>query len=131
VGLALLGALTLAGQYAIDLAVAQVAADHAAMADLLTGIAAAPAMAMAFYSVGPAGLYVGLGMLAMGLREARRVPTLVAIFVVVGVIGAGVGRLMDSGVVTLLGHAVASAGLLPIGWIMLRGSRPPRQGGTS
>ena len=122
VRLVLVGALTLGGQYAIDLAVGQLASDTAEMSDLLGRVAAAPALAIAFYMVGPAGLYVGLGMLALGLRASRRIPTWAAGFAVLGVIGAGVGRILGSGAVTLLGHAVLCAGLLPTGWIMLKGS---------
>jgi hypothetical protein len=118
-GLGIVGVLSLASQYAIDLVVSQLASDHAELTALLDRIQAMPGVAIIVYSGGPVGLYVGLAMLVLGLYKSHRVPLWAAAGVVLGCIAVGVGRIVGSGMIVLLGHVLICIGCVPIGWRML------------
>jgi len=118
-GLALLGALALVGQFAIDLAVGQLSANQSEMSSLFKRLSATPIIALPFHVVGPIAFYIGLLMLTFLLLRYRIIPWWTGALAAVGIIGVGGGAMTGNALITLLGFVGMCAGFAPIGWKLL------------
>jgi hypothetical protein len=67
------GALTLVGQFGVDIAAGLLARDHAGMAGISRSIGRNPAVALAIYDVGPYLFYAGQLVLVVRLAVLRRI----------------------------------------------------------
>lgn len=105
-GLAIGGALALAGQLFIDVIVWQLAAgDRAAARPLFRSLQADPVIDIGLYSVGPALLFVGFA--AIGIALGR----LAGWTLVAGTLVMGAARVIDVHLVELVGLALILAGV--------------------
>lgn len=119
-GLGILGALALAGQFAIDLGVGQLSASQAEMSTLFKRLSAAPIISLPFQFLGPIAFYTGLLILFLLLLRSRIIPVWVGIVGVTGILGIGGGALTGNTFVTLVGFFGLWTGFIPIGWHILR-----------
>lgn len=134
-GLALIGAVALAGQFSIDLAVGQLSSDRAELSALIRDVKAASGIDLTFHVLGPAAFYVGFLILITLLSMSRTIPMWAAAVAGVGIAGIAIGALIVSDSrVMLFGFAGAFLGFLPIAWRILTGSMPglpTRSSGTA
>lgn len=127
-GLTLIGAVTLAGQFSIDLAVGQLASDRAELSALMSEVKSAPGIDLTFHVLGPAAFYVGFLILITLLFMSRTIPWWAAAVAGTGIAGIATGALIvgDSRVM-LFGFIGTFLGFLPVAWRILIGSMPGRQ----
>ncbi|MGZ9165994.1 MAG: hypothetical protein ACXW4Q_16690 [Anaerolineales bacterium] len=118
-GLALLGALALVGQFAIDLAVGQLSANQSEMSSLFKRLSATPIIALPFQIVGPIAFYIGLLILTFLLLRFRVISWWTGPLAALGIIGVGGGAMTGNALVTLLGFIGICVGFVPIGWKLL------------
>lgn len=126
--LAIIGILALLAQMVIDLAVGFLAADKAEMSTLFRTIRAVAGMELAFYSLGPVLLYIGVVLFIGLLAYVHKVSVWIAVLIIVGNIFIAVGTIggtyIDAigsvaPIFSLGGMICLSIGLFPLGWNML------------
>jgi hypothetical protein len=114
--LAFFGALALIGQFAIDLAVGQIAANQAEMTVAFQSIRAAPAISLVFYTLAPICLFIGLLLIILLLATARLIPLWIGMLALLGFIGIGVAVAANSAAIFMAGFAgLALVGPLRVG----------------
>jgi hypothetical protein len=121
-GLAMLGALALIGQFTIDLAVGTITSSQPEMSDLLRKISAAPGMSLPFYVIGPIIMYGGTLIPIVFLLNRQLILRWAGLIAVIGIVVVGVGSFSGTAVITLLGFAGMAIGFAPIGWQFMRKS---------
>ena len=118
-GLALLGVLALAGQFAIDLAVGQLSSSQSEMSSLFKRLSAAPIITLPFHVAGPIAFYIGLLILTLLLLKFHVIAWWMGALPAAGIIGVGTGAMTGNALITLLGFVSMSTGFAPIGWRIL------------
>jgi len=117
--LATLGALLLLGQFTIDLAIGQMAANQTEMTAAFRLIQAAQGMNLAFYSLAPVSFFTGLLVLILHLALARSIPRWTGFVSVIGFAGIGLAVGANSVSVFLLGLTGLVLGPIRLGWHVL------------
>jgi hypothetical protein len=125
-GLALLGTLALTGQFAIDLAVGQLANSSSEMSRMFDRVYSSLFMALSFQVLGVA-FYAGLAMLIILLLRLGVVGTWPGILTVAGVATVLGGAFSSLAIIILLGFAVLWAGLVPVGMAIIQKSSPEQK----
>jgi hypothetical protein len=98
------GALALAGQFLLDFAVAQLAADDdATRSALFDRLQDAPLMALAFYTAGPALLFTGLALSGAAMVVPQAELARPGAILVVGTLVMGLARIVDQRVLEMAG----------------------------
>ena len=114
--LAFIGGLTLVGQFAIDLAVGQLAVNQSEMVKLFENLSASPIITLPFQSAGPIAFYSGLLVLTSLLWKNRVISWWAGLIAGLGIIGVGGGAITGIAIITLLGFLAMFIGFIPIGW---------------
>ena len=114
--LAFIGGLTLVGQFAIDLAVGQLAANQSEMRESFKSLSVSPIIALPFQSVGPIVFYGGLLVLTSLLWKNRIVSWWAGLTACLGIISVGGGAITGIAIITFLGFLGMFIGFTPIGW---------------
>ena len=117
-GLAILGILALVGQFAIDLAVGQLATSPSEMSSIFKNVYSAPPIILSF-QITAIMFYVGLIMLILLLIRFHLVAQWAGILAMIGIIIVVGGAFSGTAIATLLGFVSLWAGLVPIGWRIL------------
>lgn len=112
-GAVALGLFALAGQFAIDLAVGELAASPAERAGLFSTIRSSPLLALTFYLLGPSLTFVGLFSHGVGLARSRRTLSGTLLMAAVLLIGTASATRPE---LFLVGYLVLLASLAPLGW---------------
>jgi hypothetical protein len=119
--LVVVGALATAGNFTIDLVAWQLAATQAEMNTLFTRVRSSLPLAVAFYSVGPGLLPLGMLVQLLSLVRARVVARWLPALAALGVVIVAVGQTSGSDTAVVAGYVVVLLGLAPIGWRIMRG----------
>lgn len=120
-----LGALALAGQFLLDLAVDQLAADAAARGPLFDQLQSSPALFLTLYAVGPSLLFAGLALFGVGLLGRAPVP---GWLLIAGTLLTGLSRIIEQWPVQAAGGALI---LVALTMVSRSGpSRPVARGRT-
>ncbi|PWB69893.1 MAG: hypothetical protein C3F07_18295 [Anaerolineales bacterium] len=118
-GLAQIGLLALTGQFAIDLAVGQLANDAPGLSSMLGTVYASPLIMLSF-QITAILFYVGLFMLTLVSIRLGIVPQWAGILTIIGIIGVVGGSFSNLSITILLGFVVLGVGLAPIGLEIFR-----------
>lgn len=118
--LAVCGALTLLGQFTIDLAVGRIASNQAEMTLAFQHIQADRGMNLVFYILAPASFFIGELMLVLLLAFARLIPRWTGWIAAIGFTGIGLAVATNNVIVFLLGFAGLALGPMRVGWQTLR-----------
>ena len=121
-GLALAGAVILAGQFMIDLAVASVSSTSAEMSALLRQVSATSGVGLLFYLIGPIAFYSGLIMLVVTLLTHHRIPYWIGALLIIGIVAVTGQALIGNAAITLLGFALMTFGFAPVGRSVFEGA---------
>jgi hypothetical protein len=113
--LAFIGGLTLVGQFAIDLAVGQLAVDQSQMRELFKTLSSSSIIALPFQSVGPIAFYSSLLVLTSLLWKNRVIAWWAGLLACLGIMSVGAGAITGIALITLLGFLAMCIGFLPIG----------------
>jgi len=118
-GLALIGIATLTGQFAIDLAIGQLATTQADMSALLRQVSAAPGITLPFYLAGPIAFYAGLLiLLTLLMRTDHVIGSWNGGVAIAGIVAVGVEAATGIAWLALLGYLGITVGLAPVAWQM-------------
>lgn len=118
VGLALLGILALVGQFAIDLAVGQLAGSSAEMSSMFKRIYSASMITLAF-QIMAIMFYIGLFTLILSLTRLHLLVQWVGIIAMMGIVSIVGGSFSGVAIAILLGFVCLWIGLIPTGWRIL------------
>jgi len=121
--LGFIGGLALVGQFAIDLAVGQLAADQSEMITLFRSLSASLIITLPFQSLGPIVFYSGLLVLTSLLWKHHIISWWAGLIACLGIVGVGSGALTGIGIITFLGFMGMFIGFIPIGWKLLGASK--------
>jgi hypothetical protein len=111
------GALALAGQFLLDLAVDQLVDDAAARGPLFDRLQESPAIFLVLYAAGPALLFVGLAVSGAGTAGRHPVP---GGLLIAGTLLAGLARIVDQRPVEIAAGALILVALA----LLARAGRP-------
>ena len=119
------GIFALVGQFAIDLAIGQLANNASEMSSMFRSVYSAPLLSLPFQIMAIL-FYIGLFMLILLVTRFHLIPQWAGILAIIGIVGVVGGAFSGIAIATLLGFIGLWVGFIPIGLRILSS-----QAGTS